>query len=67
MATMTLIDRGTGEARSFHIDAVDGKTILPIVRSNVAKESSMATDEASHYAALNREDMTMRRSTMAKR
>jgi transposase-like protein len=43
MAAMTLIDRSTGEARSFHIDAVDGKTILPIVRANVAKESSRKT------------------------
>jgi hypothetical protein len=52
VAVLTLIDRTSGEARSFHIDHVDGKTIIPIVKANVAKETAIVTDEAKHYVAL---------------
>jgi transposase-like protein len=31
---LSLVDRTTGKARSFKVDAVDGKTIIPIVRNN---------------------------------
>jgi transposase-like protein len=54
MAVLTLIDRRSGEARSFHIDNVDGNTILPIVRANISKETAIITDEASHYVGLKR-------------
>jgi transposase-like protein len=40
---LSLIDRTTGKARSFKVDAVDGKTIIPIVRKNIAKESVVMT------------------------
>lgn len=36
---LALVDRATGKARSFKIDNVDGKTVIPIVRKNIAKES----------------------------
>jgi transposase-like protein len=52
MAVLTLVDRTTGEARSFHVDKVDGNTIIPIVQANVAKETSIVTDEAKHYGNL---------------
>ena len=35
---LSLVDRTTGKARSFKVDAVDGKAIVPIVRKNIAKE-----------------------------
>lgn len=54
-AVLTLIDRTSGEARSFHVDKATAADIVPIVRANVAKETTVATDEASHYASLNRE------------
>ena len=54
MAVLTLVDRGTGEARSFHIDNVDGQTILPLVRANIANETAVVTDEAAHYRDLKR-------------
>jgi transposase-like protein len=54
-AALTLIDRTTGEARSFHIDEANAANIVPIVRANVAKETKIATDEASYYSQLNRE------------
>jgi len=31
-AVLTLVDRSTGEARSFHVDQVDAFAIVPIVR-----------------------------------
>jgi hypothetical protein len=49
---LSLVDRTTGNARSFKVDNVDGKTIIPIVRKNVAKETLMVTDEAAHYKHL---------------
>jgi transposase-like protein len=49
---LSLIDRTTGRARSFKVDAVDGKTIIPIVRKNIAKESVVMTDDAGHYKHL---------------
>ena len=54
-AVLTLIDRTSGEARSFHIDDANAANIVPIVRKNVAKETTIATDEASHYNSLNKE------------
>ena len=51
-AVLTLIDRNSGEARSFRVDRVDAFAVVPIVRQNVARESAMATDEAKHYAQL---------------
>ena len=54
-AVLTLIDRTSGEARSFHVDEANAANIVPIVRANVAKETTIATDEASHYNSLNRE------------
>lgn len=54
-AVLTLIDRTSGEARSFHIDNADSANIVPIVRANVAKETTVATDEANYYSSLNRE------------
>jgi transposase-like protein len=49
---LSLVDRKTGKARSFKVDAVDGKTIIPIVRANIAKESTVITDDAAHYKHL---------------
>jgi transposase-like protein len=54
-AVLTLIDRSSGEARSFHIDNADSANIVPIVKANVAKETTIATDEANYYAQLNRD------------
>jgi transposase-like protein len=45
---LTLVQRG-GSARSFHVDGVRIADIAPIVRANIAKETALMTDEASHY------------------
>ena len=49
---LSLVDRTSGKARSFKVDAVDGKTIIPIVRKNIAKETVVMTDDAGHYKHL---------------
>jgi transposase-like protein len=54
-AVLTLIDRTSGEARSFHIDEANAANIVPIVKANVAKETTVATDEANYYSQLNRD------------
>jgi transposase-like protein len=51
---LTLVERG-GSARSFHIDSTTLSQIVPIVRSNIARESRFMTDEARHYDKLGAE------------
>ncbi|MGA7789950.1 MAG: IS1595 family transposase [Xanthobacteraceae bacterium] len=45
---LTLVQRG-GSARSFHVDGVRVADIAPILRKNIAGESALMTDEATHY------------------
>lgn len=51
---VTLVERG-GRARSFHVDTARIGTILPIVRSNIAKESALMADEAGMYRRVGQE------------
>lgn len=48
---LTLVERG-GSARSFHIDGTTHATLLPIIRMNIVRESTLHTDQASWYRAL---------------
>lgn len=48
---LTLVER-RGRARSFHIDSAKVKTVMPIVRANIAKETAMMTDEWGGYRYL---------------
>lgn len=54
---LTLVERG-GRARSFHVDGVRVADIAPIVRANVRFDSSLMTDEATHYREVGREFAT---------
>lgn len=45
---LTLVERG-GEARSFHVDSVSIADIGPIIHANVARETSMMTDQGASY------------------
>ena len=45
---VSLVSR-KGETRSFHIANVDGKTLKPILQAQIAKDSRLFTDSASHY------------------
>lgn len=46
---LSLVDRTTGEARSFVITDLDYDEIGPILRANLAKEALLMTDEAAYY------------------
>lgn len=46
---LTLVERG-GIARSFHIDSATVSRVIPIVRSNIAKETALMTDESNLYS-----------------
>jgi ISXO2-like transposase domain len=51
---LTLVERGGG-ARSFHIDSFAMAQVVPIVRTNIRRESRFMTDEANQYKALGKE------------
>jgi transposase-like protein len=48
---LTLVTRG-GSARSFHVDGTTHAEILPIIRHNIQRETTVMTDEASWYKTL---------------
>ncbi len=52
MKVLALVDRETGKARSFVVDDVTAKTLVPILQENIAKEASVMTDEAGQYGKL---------------
>jgi transposase-like protein len=49
MKVVSLVDRGTGRARSVHVDHVTINTVLPIVRANIARETYVMTDSYGIY------------------
>lgn len=51
---LTLVER-EGRARSFHVDAVNAKTIVPILRQEIDRQSHIMTDEAGQYKHLRKE------------
>jgi transposase-like protein len=53
-AVLTLVERG-GSARSFHVNSVAKEEIIPIIKANIDKESSVMTDEANRYTKLGKE------------
>ena len=51
---LSVVERG-GSVRSFHIDGTTTATLIPILRTNVRRESVLMTDEANWYRAIGRE------------
>ncbi len=49
MKVLTLVDRATGRAKSVVVDDLKIKTLLPILKANIAKEAIVYTDEAMQY------------------
>ncbi len=49
---LSLVDRQSGEARSVVIDDVTAKTIVPILKENIAREARIMTDDAGQYTYL---------------
>lgn len=46
---LSLVDRNSGEVRSFVITDLDYDEIGPILRANLSKEARLVTDEAGYY------------------
>lgn len=49
MKVLTLVDRTTGRAKSVVVDDLKIKTLLPILKANIAAEATVHTDEAMQY------------------
>ena len=49
MKVLTLVDRATGRAKSIVVDDLKIKTLLPILKANIAKDAIVYTDEAMQY------------------
>lgn len=51
---VSLVERD-GHVRSFHVAAVDAKTVAPILLDQIAKDAKLMTDESSIYTLVGRE------------
>jgi transposase-like protein len=51
MKILSLVERN-GSVRSFHIQRVNGKTLKPILQSQIAKDARLMTDDAKYYKGL---------------
>lgn len=49
MKVLTLVDRTSGKAKSIVVDDLKIKTLLPILKENIAAEATVYTDEAMQY------------------
>jgi transposase-like protein len=45
---LSLVERN-GQVRSFHVENASAATILPIMKANIDRETTLMTDEASQY------------------
>jgi transposase-like protein len=52
MKVLALVDRTTGEKRSFVLDFVNARVIGEIVAANLSHEAILMTDEARHYVKI---------------
>jgi transposase-like protein len=53
-AILSLVHRGSGQVRSFHIDNANAANIYPIIDKNLSFESKLMTDESGIYKAIGR-------------
>ena len=53
-AAFALVERG-GKVRSFHVTEVSGKTLRPILVSQISRKSSLMTDEGGQYYHVGKE------------
>ena len=54
-AVLSLVERNTGQVRSFHVDGTKAADLVPILKANISKEATVMTDEAGQYTNLNLE------------
>ena len=55
LKVMALVDRETGRAKSMVVDHLKAKTLVPILKENIAKEATVYTDEAAWYKTIHRD------------
>ena len=55
LGVLALVDRDSGQMRTFTFDKFGAADIYPVVRQNVAREARLMTDEARVYVTLGRE------------
>lgn len=51
-AMLSLVDRTTGQSKSFVVKDVKMSTLIPILHANIAKEATVYTDEARQYTGI---------------
>ncbi len=51
-AVLSLVDRASGEARSFVVKDLRAATIVPIIDANIAREARLMSDEAPRYVGI---------------
>lgn len=49
MKVLSLVDRASGQARSFTADQLNAAVVHPIVKANIAREAHLMTGEANMY------------------
>jgi len=54
-AVLSLLDRESGQVRSFHVATATSNEIAPIIRDNLSKEAHLMTDQATWYKKLGTE------------
>lgn len=54
MKVLSLLDRETGEKRSFVVDGVTIADVTPILQANIAREANLLTDDAGQYRFMHR-------------
>jgi transposase-like protein len=52
MKVLALVDRTTGEKRSYVLDFINARVIGEIVVANLSREAILMTDEAAHYVKI---------------
>jgi len=52
MKVLSLVDRTTGRAQSMVVDNVRAKTLVPLLRKNIAQRAHVITDDGVWYAPL---------------
>ena len=52
---LALVDRESGTARAMVIDSLKAADMAPILRTNIHREATLMTDEASYYTLVGRE------------
>ncbi|MDE0059558.1 MAG: IS1595 family transposase [Defluviicoccus sp.] len=51
---LALMDRDSGQSRTMVVDDLKAKTLMPILRANIAPEATIYTDKAGQYRSLGR-------------